>query len=262
MHYVAATECVEVLDTLAWPLVVAGIVLILSTKSGSEAFARILSPMRRVKAFGVEFELGEEQGRRIRASLEEEFGKYREEVESAFSLQAERHDVGRLCATVAHDVIGSLLPGNRDYRCTVYVPDILFKGALYRLIPYYPGGGVVGAVYSERFGIIGRTWRLLESQYEETVPSEQITLITEWGMTPEEALGQEEDRSYLAFLLRTKPHAPPDGILYVEAKKKAFSEDPRKALDADPHVTELAKAVSKVMHQMRGKGPLLRLFEA
>ena len=74
MHQVAATVSVEILDALAWPLVVAGIVLVLSTKSGSEAFARILSPIRRVKAFNVEFELGEEQGRRIRASLEDEFG--------------------------------------------------------------------------------------------------------------------------------------------------------------------------------------------
>jgi hypothetical protein len=253
---------VEILDVLAWPLVVVGIVLVLRTKSGSEAFARVLSPIRRVKAFNVEFELGVEQGRRIRASLEEEFGEYREEVESAFSLQAERHDVGRLCATVAHDVIGQLLPGIRDYRCTVYVPDILFKGALYRLIPYYPGGGEAGAVYSERFGIIGRTWRLLESQYEEVVPSEQRTLIEQWGMTPEEALGQEDDKSYVALLLRTKPQAPPDGILYVEAKRGAFSEDPLEALEADQRVIELAEAVSKVMLQMRGKGPLLRLFEA
>jgi len=262
MHQVVATVGVEILDALAWPLVVAGIVLVLRTKSGSEAFARILSPIRRVKAFNVEFELGEEQGRRFRASFEEEFGEYREQVESAFSLQAERYDVGRLCATVAHDVIGNLLSENRDYRCTVYVPDILFKGALYRLIPYYPGGGAVGAVYSERFGIIGRTWRLLESQYEENVPSEQVTLIKQWGMTPEEALGQEDDKSYVAVLLRTKLHAPPDGILYVEAKKEAFFEDPRKVLEADQQVIELAEAVSKVMLQMRGQGPLLRLFEA
>ncbi len=261
-------ECVELIDALAWPVVVAIILLVLSTKSGSEAFAKILSPFRRVKVGVVEFELGEEEGRKFRASLEEEFRHYRDEVESAFTIQAERCDVGRLCAKVAHDVIGSLLkPGDRDYRCTIYVEDILFKGALYRLIPYYPGGGEVGSVYSERFGIIGRTWRLDESQYKKSVPANQRELIEQWGMTPEEALGQEEDMSYVALLLRTKPNAPPDGLLYVQAKKNAFEQDPLARIENgkgcvdDPQVVEMAEAVSKVMKEMRGKGPRLRLFK-
>lgn len=252
---------VDIVDALAWPALLAFLLWGLTTKSGLMAAERVLRPLRRVKALGVELELGEKEGRLIKTTLEEEFKSFRDEVEAEFDRQVDQFDVSRLCAGVAENVIEPLLEDPDDpYRCTIYVPDIVFKDVLYRLLNYYPGGDGRGSTYSERFGIIGRTWRLGKSQYEKEVPGNRKTLITEWGMNPEEAAGQE-DKSFVTFLLREKDVTPFSGLLYIEAKKDGFREEPLPVLEGDPQVAELTAAVSKVMTEMRGTGPGLELFK-
>lgn len=252
---------VDIVEALAWPVLVAFLLWGLTRKAGLKAAERVLAPMRRVKAFGVELELGEEEGRRIKATLEDEFKDFRDQVEAEFDRQVDQFDVSRLCAGVAEKVIEPLLKNDEvDYRCTIYVPDIVFKDVLYRLLDYYPGGNGRGSTYSERFGIIGRTWRLGESQYKEKVPGDRKTLITEWGMNREEAAGQE-DKSFVTFLLEESEVIPFVGLLYIEADKEGFRQDPLPALRGDPRVAELTRAVSKVMAKMRGRGPRLELFK-
>jgi hypothetical protein len=252
---------VDIVSALAWPALIAFLLWGLTTKRGRLAAERVLGPMRRVKAFGVELELGEEEGRRIKATLEEEFEEFREQVEAEFDRQADQFDVGRLFAGVAEDVIEPLMgEGKQKYRCTIYVPDIVFKDVLYRLLDYYPGGDGRGSTYSARFGIIGRTWRLGESQFEKDVPGDRKTLITEWGMNREEAAGQES-KTFVTSLLSPKPGNPSVGLLYIEAEEGAFGEDPLAAIDAHPSVADLTSAVAKVMEEMRGSGPRLELFK-
>lgn len=252
---------VDIVDALAWPALIAFLLWGLTREPGLRAAERVLARMRRVKAFGVELELGEEEGRRIKVTLEDQFEDFRAQVEAEFDRQVDRFDVSRLCASVAENVVEPLLRNDGlRYQCTVYVPDIVFKDVLYRLLDYYPGGNGRGSTYSERFGIIGRTWRLGESQYEAEVPGDRKTLITEWGMNREEAAGQE-DRSFVTLLLEEKDVTPFAGLLYIEADKEGFKEDPRPVLCADPRVAELTTAVSRVMAEMRGRGPGLELFK-
>lgn len=251
---------VDIVDALAWPALIVFLFWGLTTKAGLKAADRVMTRMRRVKAFGVELELGEEEGRRIKATLEEQFEDFRDQVEAEFDRQVDQFDVSRLCAEVAENVIEPMLHHDVRYQCTIYVPDIVFKDVLYRLLDYYPGGNGRGSTYSERFGIIGRTWRLRESQYEAEVPGDRKTLITEWGMNREEAAGQE-DKSFVTFLLAEEGVTPFAGLLYIEAEKDGFEGDPLPVLNNDPLMAELSAAVSKLMAAMRGRGPRLEFFK-
>lgn len=183
-------------------------------------------------------------------------------MHSEFDRQVARFDISRLCAQVAEDVIEPTLGDrNAKYRCTVYVPDIVFKGALYRLLDYYPGGNGSGSVYSDRYGIIGRSWRLGEPLHEPTVPGDRKDLIEKWGMNREEA-ARQEDKSFATVLLREDREKPPVGLLYVESEGGVLADDLCARLESDPKVIALTEAVARLMAQMRGRGPSLELFQS
>jgi hypothetical protein len=216
--------------------------------------------MRRVKAFGIEFELGEEQGRRTKAALEEVLGDYRGEVKKEFKRQVERHDVARLCQRLAEQAIKPVLKNpDSSYRCAIYVPDIVFENVLYRLTNYYPSGGGAGSVYVSRYGIIGQSWRLGEGDQKE-VPDDTNKLIVEWGMTLEEAARQER-KTFVTFLLDQGGGKPPVGLFYVESED-GFKEKLGPRLQASESLAALTDAVARVMGEMRGSGPMLNLFES
>ena len=215
--------------------------------------------MRRVKAFGVEFELGEEQGRRTKAALEEVFADYRREVQREFERQVERYDVARLFQTLAEDAIKPCVNPENTYRCAIYVPDIVFKNVLYRLTNYYPAGGGAGSIYASRYGIIGRSWRL-DKNLQEDVPGNITALIVQWGMTLEEAASQEP-KTFATFLLREGEGMPPVGLVYAETAEHGFTEKIEPRLRTSVAKYPLIGAVASVMEEMRGSGPMLDLFE-
>ena len=214
--------------------------------------------MRRVKAFGIEFELDEEQGRRTKAALEEVVGDYRDEVKKEFKRQVRSHDLARLCQRLAEDAIKpALVPGGK-YRCAIYVPDIVFANVLYRLTDYYPSGGGAGSIYASRYGIIGRSWRLGRGE-QAKVPDDPEQLIVEWGMTLEEA-ARQEPKTFVTFLLDQGGAQPPVGLLYAESEK-GFNQELEPRLQASKSLKPLTDGVARLMGEMRGSGPLLDLFE-
>jgi hypothetical protein len=215
--------------------------------------------MRRVKAFGVEFELGEEQGRRTKVALEEVFEDYRRDVKREFERRVERHDVPRLLQALVEDAIKPFVEPEEPYRCTIYVPDIVFKNVLYRLTDYYPAGGGAGSIYASRYGIIGRSWRL-GVNLQEDVPGDPIVLIEQWGMTLEEAASQEP-KSFATFLLQASEGKPPVGLVYAETGKCGFERKLEPYLRTAASHYPLTRAVERVMEEMRGSGPMLDLFE-
>jgi hypothetical protein len=252
----------EFLDIVIWPAVaIAGIGFLASGK-GSRMAEAIFRNTRRIKALGVEFEFGgEDDARRVKAGFEEALGSYREDVETEFDRQVKRFDLARLLAVVAEEVVEpAVCPRYNHYRCTVYVEDIVFKNVLYRLLDYYPGGNGKGSIYSSRFGIIGRSWRLGKSEGPTEVPDGREELITTWGMTREEAASQHTAKWYMTFLLETDGHEPPVGMLYLEAEKDvpaSLADD----LAAADSVRSLSKAVGLLMDNLREKGPYLELFD-
>jgi hypothetical protein len=206
--------------------------------------------------------LGEEQAGQIKASLEESFRGYRDTVNSEFARQADRYDIGRLCEAIAEEVIEPARKDSKEpYRCTVYVRDILFEDVLCRLIDYYPGGDGQGNIYSTRYGIIGRSWRLGKHLHETAVPDDRTELITDWGMTREEAARQSA-KSFVTFLLAEEEKMPPVGLFYVESKEHAFEDDLRERLAESQAVVALTTATAGVMEKMLGRGPRLELFQS
>ncbi len=214
--------------------------------------------MRRVKAFGIEFELGGEQARRTKAVLEDVLGDYRAEVRKEFKRQVEHYDVARLCQRLAEDAVKDCVKPEGKYRCAIYVPDIVFENVLFRLTNYYPSGGGGGSIYASRYGIIGRSWRL-EEDAQEPVPGDSRTLIIEWGMTLEEAAGQEP-KTFVTFLLKEGEGRPPVGLFYVESED-GFTDELGPHLKASESLAPLTEAVARVMAEMRGSGPMVDLFE-
>lgn len=253
----------EFIDIVIWPLVVVIGIAFLWSGRGKQFVRSVLRRTRSVKAFGIEVELeiGEEDARRLKADLEENFRGYRDEVIVEFDRQVRRFDVGRLLARLAEEVIEPVLGSKADgYRCTVYVEDIVFKNVLYRLLNYYPGGDGRGSTYSIRYGIIGRSWRHEQSEHPQKVPDDRDALINTWGMTREEAASQKSPKSYMTYLLREKSGDPAVGMLFIESPHEIPGELEAALRDADAAVS-LTGAVSAVMVKMRGKGPHLELFD-
>jgi hypothetical protein len=244
-----------------WPVVVVVGIYALLSEPGRKVLKDLLASVKKLKAFGVELELGnDEDARKLKLNLEDQFRTYRAEVIAEFDSQAKRYNVGRKLAKVVKEVIVPTLedPKNKPYRCTIYVEDIVFKNALYRLLDYYPGGDGKGSTYSSRFGIIGRSWRLEKSQGPTEVSDDREALVNTWGMTLEEAASKQSAKWYLAYLLQDEEETA-IGLLYIESESK-LSGDLRSELDSAESVGILTTKVEKVMENMRGRGPELELF--
>jgi hypothetical protein len=260
LQFAATSDLLQFLDIVIWPLVIVGLIYFLTTEPGRQFTQAILASTRRIKAFGVELELGgEEDARRIKLGLEERFASYRNEVIAEFDLQAKRFDVGRLLAQVADNEVKAAVKGAKGYRCTVYVEDIVFKRVLYRLLDYYPGGDGKGSTYSSRFGIIGRSWRFGKSEKPTKVPDDPDELINTWGMTREEAVSQKDTKWYATYLLREHDEMPAVGLLYIESSEE-IADDLLTRLDSANRVRFLTKAVGQTMEKIRDRGPYLEFF--
>lgn len=255
------TDFLQFVDIVIWPLVVVVGISFLVSKEGQKFLQTTFTSVRRIKAFGVELELGdEEDARKLKLGLEDRFSDYREEVIAEFDRQVKRYDVGRLLAQAVEEVVEPALDLDKSYRCAIYVEDIVFGHTLYRLLDYYPGGDGRGRIYSSRFGIIGRSWRLDESQEPTEVPYVREDLINTWGMTREEAASQQKAKWYATYLLREGASKPAAGLLYIESSAE-ISSDLVQRLDSAEPVKVLTAKVEKVMENMRGRGPYFEFFD-
>lgn len=109
-----------------------------------------------------------------------------------------------------------------NFRSTIYVKDLLFSGALVQLLDYYPASpGNRGRTFSVRFGIIGRAWRLQESLIASSVPTTPGELISEWGMTHDQAFVQGLGRKSFACILLKDDGGENVGLVYFDASEEA-----------------------------------------
>lgn len=242
----------------AWPVVVLLLVGLLFWSKTGQA---LLGSIRHVTIGQVNLELDGANASEVKTRLEEVFKKNRREVERAFSSQSHVRQVTERRNAVASGVLKRVAK-SEDFRCTVYVPDVLFDDALYCLLDYWPKGLAAGKAYSVRYGIIGRAWRLQTSQAESVVVSERPKLMREWAMTNQEAAGHTEDRSFLAILLaRERTPYSPVGVLFADGPPKTFCEAQISEIESAAETRGLADAVSGVVREMRKRGPQLRVFE-
>jgi hypothetical protein len=164
---------------------------------------KLLGRISRFKVGQVQLEAGEENAAEVRETLEDAFRNNRQKLTRQIQKEAGRYRVKQHRDAAATHLLRPLA-GHSSFRCTVYIADALFDGPLYCLLDYWPKGAAAGKVYSERYGIIGRAWRLRASCAQTVVPGDRQTLLSEWGMTEEEAAGHTEDKSFLAVVLNAQ----------------------------------------------------------
>jgi hypothetical protein len=260
----ATSNLVQIVGFIAWPITTLVLLFILvKSKAGSRLLENFGSRVSKVKGPGFELSLEQGSGERVKLDLETQFAEYRLEVRKRFDALNHQYDVIRLRDCLVEKV---LLPACKhdasDLRCTIYVPDIVFIDALYRLTDYYPAGGESGKVYSIRFGIIGRQWRLRESRYEPVVRRDKKTLMKDWGMTLAQANAKSRDQAFLVVML--KADDVEQGLLLLTSRQKrpfGRTQDIVERVAQSGHTDALARHVARVNDEMRRRGPSLKLFD-
>lgn len=256
---------------IAWPL---ALLLALAMIGWNSRLRRIFGTgtrfVKKVSAGGVEMEINAEAVDEIRDKLR---GSFRELVGSArdeFERMADLQDIDRHLSAVIENVLTPITGGTPNgMRATIHVRDIVFKDFLYQLVSYYPAGGGAHRRFSQRYGIIGRSWRSGKSHGTGNAfgPSASAeTLVEHWGMTRDETHGVLNTRpSCLSVLLRVDN--VPVGILYVDStERNAFGIDQAAqklaiSLESEPLVIKLASAVERTLTPLRVGGPNLDLKE-
>jgi hypothetical protein len=260
---IGISDVVQAIGFVAWPLAAVVLIgVILKSHAGSTFLTGAAGRISHVKGPGFELDLEPGHAQKIKVDLETEFSDYRSAIRKRFDALNHQHDVVQLRDRLAQEV---LLPARRDdapLRCTIYVPDIVFADALYRLTDYYPTGDDSGGkVYSIRFGIIGRQWRLGEDRYEPKVTVNVEDLMKDWGMTRAQANSKSTDRSFLVVMLRHDDAN--QGLLLVSSETECpFQYDSiAESVRDDQRTRALARHVAHVNREMRKRGPSLKLFD-
>ena len=237
-HVVGSTipDWLETIRVVIWPVVLLVVVLLLVlTKRGRRFFQQ---SVRQVKAFGIEVVLDAETAREVQVGAEKLFSDFRAEIRLYLERVNARDKLASRLQTV---VTGSLIPfldgaglpteGREDLRCTVYVPDALFKGTLCQLIDYIDStgqqaGGGHGRVFTTRFGMIGIAWRLGTQDVAGTVPTTPEELIRHWGMTRAQAKAAGRGRKSFVAVVLTDDTDVPVGLVYADAfEENLFGDD-------------------------------------
>ncbi len=250
---------------ISWPFV--GLLLLLYLvlgKSAPRPLAELLKPFKNVKLFGAELSLGEELAR----SAAEAFEAYGKQAGIEYDRKVEVYDVKRRMGDVIERHLSKSFNNILDVkglRCTLHVPDVLFADTLYQLIDYYAGKGGKGRRKSIRFGIIGKTWRLSESQVSGNVSTKKRDLILEWGMTMEEAAAAGQGRPSFVSVLLLDENNTQAGIFFMDSTgTNAFTSPPLldwdKIINVACKTAGLTKALADLNRELREHGPLVKLY--
>jgi hypothetical protein len=210
-HAVAAaslSEVTKVVDVLAWPVFVLLALWFATTNRGQRLFSPLLRRLRKVSGAGFALELSEETARTTKVEVEGGLKAYGGVLDDELRRLAHAYGVRAALQDVVRRRIATL-PKVPEIRATVHVRDPLLSDALYQILDYYPRGTGGGRRFSTRFGILGRTWRLGRSQNEKA-PLDEDQLITEWGMTREQASKSGKNRSsFMCIVLRSSREEQP-----------------------------------------------------
>lgn len=220
---------------LVWPaLILVVIAIILWTRRGRFIGREMAGRVGSIDAFGiVGLSLDAENRSRIKTGIEALIDDYREEATSRFSYWVMRYDIQRKLASLGHDHI---LPALTDaaqtkFRCTIYVPDLVFEEGIVQLTDYYPEFKKgAGRVIGKRFGHVGRAFRAGESRTDSDVTTIESKLVDEFGMTPDEAKPRsdgEARQSFSCVMLCAPSSNIPVGGVYIDAgPRDAFKDSP------------------------------------
>lgn len=264
----------EFLSSLFWPLVI--LIIFLFLWINPRRLRELLRPFRSLKMFGAEFVLSEKLSEEIGKDAEEAFILYRKQAKREYDRLVDRYDLRQKLESVIQSdvtrVLGSVhnIPG---FRCTIHVPDILFKDTIYQLLDYYPTGGRRGRAWSARFGMIGKAWRLRESEIRGSVPTDARKLMLEWGMTSEEAAASGQGRkSFACVVLRDGEVMAGEGtavgIFYMDStEENAFGSDTATQKRLQRVILDgcrkrgLTNDLAKLRQELQSRSPMIKIYE-
>ena len=221
--------------------------------------------VKKVAAGGVEIEINSETIELVQRQLHGTFEELISGAADEYERIAEIQDVPTL---LKNAIIANLPRGIDGLRGTIHVNDVIFPDYLYQLVDYYPAGGGAHRRFSQRYGIIGRSWRSKTSHgtgdaFAGAGGSVQA-LVENWGMTEEEAHGQVNGRPACLSVV-VKHQSIPVGILFVNSRKKdAFGDEVAalalaKTIEVSPSVLQLAEALAKTLAPLRTAAPSLKI---
>lgn len=223
------------LSAWAWPLcALAGLAMLLRAPAVKLLLERLPRHVTQINVAGMEFKLSA-GAQAAMADLEKLIGQvpetYRDwiaasNVSSQFQLL-----VARLKTHMTTDspAFGERLQ-EQDYnrlRLTLHVPDVILEHSLRQLVDYAGSDrGKAGRVFSMRIGIIGKAWRMEQSQFVSHNTYNEDQLVEIWGMTRPEARDTSRPRrQHLAVLIRS-PQGLPLGLLYSDSEEPTALFDP------------------------------------
>ena len=284
-------EVVEsIISAIALPLAIV-IVVLLVTFSGNlqRRFGDLFRQVKHIKApGGLEIELTSAAVPEVRSEFRKAFGELMAKADDEYGRLVEAKQLretmkdalsGPDClARMLRECAGKTLPP--DWRATIHVPDIVFSEFLYQLVEYYPfrpGSGRAGRRFSQRYGIIGRAWRLKKSigegnalrlaneirnaEDEERRKAVRDVLIGEWGMMDEEADNTSHAKSsYLCVMLKKTRVR---GLLYIDAREENAFGDRAQAtqlantLESCTELRAFVEDLAGIMDDLQNRAPLL-----
>lgn len=276
MTMLGSDTWVDVLSAIAWPLVgLVAIVVLLVVPNVSRTIGRTFGRVRRFQGFGFEFELTEEAAKSAQHNLDDINHNYQVLVDREFAHQVDLYELSAIHENYVERHFKNVVTDQQyaqleKLRSTIHVPDVLSTSSLYQLLDYYPtSGGGRGRRFSQRFGIVGESWRLQRSVAEGKVPEARDDLIRQWGMTAREAAQRGSGRaSFICILLRNAD--VPEAILYFDAEgEDAFFpgmnreqiEDRLRELEEAAAESQLTARVTAVCAELRTRTPGLRIGE-
>jgi len=267
----------QVITAAFWPATILGLAFLLAFNA---RIGRLLglSPkiIKKISAGGVEMEISADAVDAVKNQLRGSFGELITSADQEYKRMAQLFNLYQHLEKVTTIALPRALEENGvntrmddgDVRATSHVKDIVFVEHLYQIVDYYPvRRDAAGRRFSQRFGIIGRSMRLEQSLGEGEAmaldANPERSLITDWGMTKQEARAITRARpAYLAVILRgIFDDDFPIGVLFVDSTHRNKFGDNNIAsnvaitLEKAGQLLALRKALTQAMAPLRLAAP-------
>lgn len=244
-----------------WPFTILIALWILARSNSSMSLLLgLLGALRKVNLFGAEIELNEQTKRRIQSAagdIESALQEYKERTDREFARIVARYQIEQALSKFidSPELKAFRNDPDRDFRCTIHVPDPIRYDRLYQLVDYCPDGSGRGRDFSVRYGIIGKVWRMEKMQLandlfqtkkaQRTHEEEIDEIMSDWGMNRREAESALKHRSYFCFPLTYEDRKV--GLFYIDAKEKNSFNETKEAEVSSRAQKELAPLVAKAL---------------
>jgi hypothetical protein len=230
------SDLVGAISALAWPVAIVALVIfvlisVMLSRTIQRVFRIAVSVVQRIEIAGVKLDIDPTAVSEVKDFLGESLARLMRRAKTQYDQAARVVLVQELLRRVVDEGLQQILaqhglaPWPASLRATVHVPDVVFKDYMYQLVDYYPNASrkkTAGRRLSQRFGVIGRAWRLQKSIGRGRAISGSDAsnqLIMYWGMQPGEAKGETHPQpaNLCVILIDAQANDTRVGLLYIDS---------------------------------------------